>query len=496
MSHTVHNTFIPQTSSFPEQTKPTTDSVVTKSYICGQCGRPARAKCGGCRQIYYCNKKCQILAWQIHATVCADFKQDKQGLTSLHHAVLTGKEDQLSKEQKELLNVVRDSFNGTPADLMALMDEPNDNGPLSLSIKKKGKVTPLTQQQFVELTGVKFKENFVVTADNIKDWHVSRGRLLNKEQAKRALMPQDPRVQRFANRQPLLFLIDKLPLGIGLQAGESIAEGELICLKGGELQASASLRVAGLGALIPDGPPNCRITYLKHYKGLPYCAVIEAIRPIGKRENLYLNYGPEKYLKPRPYVIRDESYQEVVQFCQTNFYRNVNDTDTTICQNELFDYIWTTPSLFILLHLRNVLKVTQTKELLQNGFVRLKFSHLPIFNYYDKILSCIAMVQQNKEIISVIEFAQTKLSDTAFMQMLLVMEGTSCSIDILHYQTFGMVFDQVIPVHKNQKLDFSSILTKYALLPDQLKKIFKNNISILIEDNKHESLSLLYEKLN
>ena len=488
--------------------------------ICGQCGKPADLKCSKCKQICYCNRQCQGLAWKTHKTVCADYKQDEKGFTRLHYAVLDGTEEQLAQQQKELLGTVKDSFNGTPADLKALMEEPEENL-ISLSMKYDGAVNQLTQQQFFELTGVKFKSDFVVNPAVIRDLHIAPEKCLYS--ADRSMPFIDSGLERFLSKPPLLFLIEEPPMGLGVQAAEDIAEGEIICTAGGELAIEPSNsyksklyrlqknshmhRVSGVGALINDGFPNCQMAYLKNYKGLPYCVVLRATRPIKRGENLYRNYGPNHGLRGGHYFISEQSYQEAVQFCQSNNFYQI-DKFTSDYQIESLVYLFSAASIFILLHLRDVLDVAKTKKLLQNRLLQSKFLETKplFFEMYDNILTCIQKLKQlqlsDPQIILAMESLKERLTESALVQMLLLMQNDSAlsSAEIAHYEALGELYDHLYwavngtytstyldcepdpgELHPDNSLDVTFIHTKYVPLPRNLQKQFKVRVEVYMD---------------
>jgi hypothetical protein len=64
----------PSPSSLPHQeflSPPTPVQKVALSKICGHCNTEhCQLRCGGCKIVYYCNKKCQTTSWPTHKLIC------------------------------------------------------------------------------------------------------------------------------------------------------------------------------------------------------------------------------------------------------------------------------------------------------------------------------------------------------------------------------------------------------------------------------------------
>src|SRR5262245_53511850 len=108
----------------PQENKQVQQVSTLAKRLCDDCGKPTSSSCGRCKLVSYCKPECQKNAWKTHRYICVPTgqpenytKPDQRGLTPLHYAVLYGKEGSLLPAQQAQLNVVKDAFNGTPADL-------------------------------------------------------------------------------------------------------------------------------------------------------------------------------------------------------------------------------------------------------------------------------------------------------------------------------------------------------------------------------------------
>ena len=246
--------------------------------LCDRCSRPATLACSRCLRVHYCNAACQATAWKTHhKCICVPTgepercaKQDQFGLTPLHYAVLYGKEPTLPPEQLPLLQTVKDSFNGTPADLKSCLAPAVDLDQL-ISLRKlcaDGQVVSLTQREFSQRTGFRYKEEYVATSEILLHLHTH---------VPKPYLPIYPasmaEINKFNKTRPIVFVAEEPPMGLGLVVGQEIRKGQIICAFGGELvlksrnnyravmnraqtEAEAD-RFAGPGCLINDGPPNC-----------------------------------------------------------------------------------------------------------------------------------------------------------------------------------------------------------------------------------------------
>lgn len=507
--------------------------------ICDNCGKPASKSCNQCKLVNYCDANCQKTAWTIHKKICVPTSQieryttlDNQGLTPLHYAVLRGKESTLLPAQQAQLSLVKDSFNGTPADLKNHL-APASNDLISLKmITSDGKVTPLTQDKFLELTGVRFKDGYMASPEVLLDLHSNSGKYKSINQSIDHIENTDTKVLLFDSNPPIVYLAEEQPgMGLGVQAGQDIKKGELICCTGGELvitrrntYRSAMYNVqkfisqdsfSGPAVFIYDGPPNCGFNCIKNYKGIPEYSVVVALRDIKKGEFLHLNYGPDHGLRGGEYTITPQADKEIENFCQNSFYKEQENIYETNC----FLYIWGVSSLFIQLHLRETLDVKKTKDLMRN----LVMKHPPTYyQFYDSILTFIDKIhglkKKDEKIISLIEGLSKSLSEAAFVQMLLeMMEDTPSSASIPAYQTLGSLYDHLYLVvngtlngsyvnrdepapKKELKIPF--IKEKYDSLPFKLKHTFKEQVlryMIFLKKNqlfdKYQSFDELKKKL-
>jgi hypothetical protein len=255
--------------------------------------------------------------------------------------------------------------------------------------------------------------------------------------------------------------------------------------------------------------------------GIPTYSVVIALRDIKQGELLHTSYGVDHGLRGGKYFISQQSYQEVVAYCQIDhFYtpekRMVADSDLYF--EQMFDYIFGVSSLFIRLHLNEVLNVQKTQLLIKRPAIKLNFTlQTPptYFWLYPQLLDTIAKILKLKEkdskIVDSVNALSDVLTEAAFVQMLLLMQNNSrlTSASILHYQTLGELYDHLYLVLNgalngtylnkedgsgDEKIpnfhpDISMIKIKYNSLPSHLKTTFQQQVDAYLQKTIEDRLT-------
>lgn len=506
---------------------------VATQYLCDSCGQPnVQSLCGRCGLVRYCNRTCQTTAWKTHHKhICVSPQnsdkysvQDQLGLTPLHYAVLDGKEKTLPSDQQAQLNVVKDSFNGTPIDLKIFLALPvSDEEIISLQMKSPGgEIKSLTQAEFLQRTGVRFKEDYLATPQAFLRLHSSPP----EKTSNWYLKAQDLQVKKFEDNPPLVFLVEEPPVGLGLQAGQDFEEGDIICGFGGEFTEKASNtcrsrmygiqpgceqdRVSGKGIFVNDGPPNCAYTYIENFKGIPGYDVLRAVRKIQQGELFHTDYGPRHGLRGGTYFLSEQSYQEILNFCQADHFYHFEKNISNHYLESMLSYIFNASTVFIKLHLHKALDVDKTKKLMKDFWIRSHFNFKTPLYYacYPLLLDVIAKIlqikQKDAEIVNAVENLSKALSESAFVQVLLAMEKDSnfSSTSLACYQALGELYDHLYLVLNgtltgsylgreegpngekmpNIPLDSAMFKAKYAQLPPRLKQDAKERLKQYISN--------------
>ncbi len=89
--------------------------------ICSNCGKEGKLRCSRCQEIFYCGQECQKTGWKVHKAICFP----------------------------------PNPFGGKASDLRRLMAPfPADSEIACLFKSEDGHITPLTQAEFRQKTGI------------------------------------------------------------------------------------------------------------------------------------------------------------------------------------------------------------------------------------------------------------------------------------------------------------------------------------------------------
>lgn len=479
--------------------------------------------CGRCFQVNYCNRECQLSAWKAdHKASCIHYmKPDALGLSRVHYAVLSGKEDAIPQNVLDRAQEIQFPFNGTLQDVRQLMALPAREGPISLQYQENGHAPKAqTQPEFsARNDGVLFKDGFVIRGENLlKMYRKHPGIPPNAITIDR----EDPRIKHFEESPPLVFQAEEnKSVGNGLCAGQKIKKDEISCLLGGEeggvephtrkaqfynFAGSDQTKFCGKGALINHGPPNCRRIGILNYKGMPLVTVIVAIRDIEEGEFLHFDYAFNHSLLSKRYYLSPEAYAEAKRFCQQGHFALTKELAASMTQNkepylaEMFKYIFSVASLFVRLHVDSTLREKDTAKMIAAPHVQELFSDTFFFKHYSNLLQITQKIKEtkDKELIEQISFLADHITQGGFVQALLAMgESKEFSAKTFkNYQLFGTILDQLdcfgegvltsnyTPVadrsaeSKEEKADLESmgIVKQYKTLPPFLQKKIKDRI--------------------
>lgn len=477
-------------------------------HICGngKCGKTALQMCGRCESVRYCSRECQLAAHKTH----------KQGC----------------------------SFLRVPA----------PEGDIGWQfMEADGSVHSMTQEEFLKLTGdrAKFKTEPYATKESVRHFRTHPQHLSALEQkAGHNIKNEDPRVAEFEKKPPILYLTQEGQLGLGVRAGQKIKKWSIVCLFGGEIRPDApknfknfTYQVAGgedhtdytsKGVFVNFGAPNVAITLIVNYKNEINVSCLVALRDIERGEFLHTNYASNHGILQTKYIVDDQSYKQAEDFARDHFYtaldliasRKVDNEELVL---EMFRYIINTSNLFFLLHLRQILSVQKTRELLsKNNTKKFFINNEPIYMHcYNKALDTIDKVikQGAPAVNAVINLAQDMTARAYSCVLQAVIDDQNIAANITAYKTFGQILDQTyLYTHKtpyghrdywekdekllpkstipNVVLDSDEIVTRKPLLTPFLLTTLKGeirHISTIASKQgwKEESLKLytLYQML-
>lgn len=384
-------------------------------------------RCAACKSVWYCDQKCQSLAWKTHKLVCGTPDLDAERLQGLSGMNPNYPLPRVPEKEEKVCY-----------------------------LKEEGAIREITQGEFQAKMGFTFAERPLG----------SQSLLLQLYGEKKAeTRPHAPQRAIAMERQG--------EMGHGLVATQDISKGTVLCYYGGEIERVEeskglslshkfkhnSLRTedgqflynnsqfSSLAVCINDGPANCKVTH-------PEGAVV-AMREIKAGDALYLNYGFWHPQKKGTYVLTEEAYQKAKEICQ----ENISGTKFT---TPFFSIAWT-PYILAQLFLRGDLpEALKEKMVRQIDFNTVVFEENPLM-----LIPALSLIPADKRK----EFAQMlpQLSQYSLILLAKYLYAQKKEAgDIPKLLAMGKLLDQAILLMKGTlngdlwKTDFENFSKKFA----------------------------------
>ncbi len=467
----------------PSQTTEKSKWIFVK--VCGSCNKESPSfNCSRCKEISYCNEKCQSAAWKTHKEFC------------LPHGI-------------------SNPFGGSRADLKKLVAPPPHDDEFVCQFKdENGVISLLTQKEFKEMTGKNYARHFSASVPSIIAWQKMAPAPIPqyRDELQRLLMPTDEEIKAFHARGPSILRLKNEPSmgGFGVVAGEKIPRRSVFCYYSGEIKYPSSSgkkdyatsmyamdpvdasKDAGLIAFANDGPPNFVFASIPNCKGVPEAIVAFAIKDIEEGEQLWTQYGGGHPLTSEVYRIAPEKFEELKQHCSTGkFYEKFSTAEDLL----LFLYIYGTRSVFFRLHLEKALNTQQTRDLLPHRIPQERTQDLIELSLILRATEHILSFNDSRLTKEVLMFS-TMFRTSTFIKLLSLLgkEKKLTAHKMEAYKRLGDILNKLY-LFTYQKhygspitLKGDEIKQQFSTLPTYLKEAFPGLISSFIRECIKENL--------